>query len=126
MAKTTDAETPAPIGNTFSRWMATHRDGMASAEAAEEMQKLVAAVVATGKPGTLTITVKVKPTSKGLSGAFVVEDKVKAKLPENERAQALYFADEFNNLTRDNPAQMTMELKAVPTAAPAPLKQVNG
>lgn len=116
---------PQPPSNGFTRWFSTHRNGAAGADAFEALQALVAAVRETGKKGSLTITLNVRPATKGIGGAFIVEDDVQVKAPKRERSQALYYGTEDNTLIRENPAQLTMELKTIDGAQEAaPLKQV--
>lgn len=97
----------------FADWLTEQREGSLSFELSEGMNELVESVNATGKPGTLTLTVKVKPVSKGAVGSVMVSDDVKVKVPQADRSEALYFVDRDANLRRTNPAQPQLPLREV-------------
>lgn len=83
-------------------------------EASDQFNKLVTAVENTGKGGSMTITIKLKPSA---AGAIEVTDEVKAKLPELARGSSLFFATPEGNLQRNNPKQR--ELPNLQVATPA-------
>jgi hypothetical protein len=84
------------------------------------LNELVQAVVDTGKPGTLTFTLKIKPASHLATDAVAVTDSIAVKTPAPERQGSLFFVDRHSNLTRQNPQQPELPLRQVPTpAAPA-------
>ncbi|MBS0229474.1 MAG: hypothetical protein JSS23_12390 [Proteobacteria bacterium] len=65
--------------------------------------KLAAAVRAcleTGRPATLTYTVKIKQNAR--RGVKVL-DEAKLKLPEEEKGESFFFANAFGCLMRNNP-----------------------
>ncbi len=74
----------------------------------------VAAVKDVGKTGTLTLTVTVKPASKGNGAALLIEDKITTKLPEFDRGATIFFADDNYHLTRHDPSQKELDLRVVP------------
>ena len=75
----------------------------------------LAKVKDTGKKGTITLTVTVEPMPKSDGSALIVTDEIKLKLPEFAREASLFFADDDNNLRRDDPRQLTFEsLREVP------------
>ncbi|TAM23391.1 MAG: hypothetical protein EPN60_15080 [Nevskiaceae bacterium] len=78
----------------------------------EELADVVGAVRATGKKGSLTITLNFKK-AKGLETAITTSYDFKAKAPEFEKPDALFFADNRNSLLTDNPEQKTIGFKAV-------------
>lgn len=103
------------------------RRGQFLDDCAAELQKAVRAVDETGKPAKLTVTLTIKPASKG-QGAYVISDKVAAKLPELPVGETIMFGTPEGNLQSRDPRQAEMELKAVTQAAPqaSDLKTVNG
>lgn len=92
-------ENPRPQG--LSEILATVRPN-ADAELGQELSALVEAVNTTGKAGTLTYTLSVKPA--GSSGHTVeIADKITAKRPEKSRATSIAFVGEGNTLHRNDP-----------------------
>ena len=83
------------------------RKGRVVEAASEELAEVVRGVVDTGKPGELTIKIKVKPQGKGDNAvtlsAFVTSHKPKVPLPD-----AIFFADVDGDLLRDDPTQTRM------------------
>lgn len=79
----------------FADWLAIQRKGTLASELAEGMADLNRAVLETGKSGTITLTIKVKPTGDEVS--VTVSDEVKVKLPEHDRGQSIFFVDEDGN-----------------------------
>jgi hypothetical protein len=103
------------------------RRGQFLEDCADELQKAVRAVDETGKPAKLTVTLTIKPASKG-QGAYVISDKVAAKLPELPVGETIMFGTPEGNLQARDPRQAEMELKAVTatSAAATELKTING
>lgn len=103
------------------------RHGQFLEDCADELQKVVRAVDESGKAGKLLIELTVKPASKG-QGAYILADKVKAKLPELPVGETILFATPEGNLVPNDPRQKNIDLKAVdgPGATSANLKTVNG
>jgi hypothetical protein len=89
----------------FTRFLQEHRNGRAQSELADALNELVEAVVEHGKPGTLTLTLKIKPATKGMGNSLLVTDEVKVKKPMGERGESLFFADGDSNLSRRDPRQ---------------------
>ena len=78
--------------------------------ASEALVDLTAAVVATDKAGTLTLVIKVEP-SKGMDN-LTVTGTWKLSLP-TESQSSIFFADDDNNLVRDDPNQLAAPLREV-------------
>jgi ribosomal protein S28E/S33 len=83
------------------------RKGRAVDLASQRMAEIVQAVDETGKPGELTITIKVKP-EKGGGSQKVIQVAVKAKIPEVDLPEGVFFSDEDGDLHRTDPAQNEM------------------
>lgn len=86
----------------FVEWLAQYKKGEADGELTHELRTLIEAVQDTGKPGTLTLTLKV--SRKGDRQVNVIED-VKVKTPAHSRSEAIYFVDAHLNLQRNDPNQ---------------------
>lgn len=97
----------------FADFLVEQRSGRTHTELGEALNELVEAVADTGKSGTLTLTLKVKPAGKA-EGMVTIVDDVIVKPPKGERGEAIYFIDANHNLTRHNPAQQTLPLREVP------------
>lgn len=100
--------TARPIADTLRRL----GRGVLMDEASEEMQKLVKAVDASGKQGTLAIILTVKKASH--SGAMVVSGKTKLGLPKQPDYEALFFGTPDGNLLAEDPKQEKIQFGVVP------------
>lgn len=122
--------TTRPILETFREL----RRGEMLDEAAEGLAEVVKAVLRTGKGGTLTIKLNVKPMSGGAGQMFIINDDITMKLPLLPREPTVFFPMEDGNLSRRDPRQRELELRGVPAAGSsstptAPLRagdHVNG
>lgn len=83
------------------------RKGMVAEAAGEELAQVVRAVTATGKPGSLTIKLTVKP-QKGDSEQVVISSKLSATTPTADMPEAIFFADMDGDLHRNDPRQPEM------------------
>jgi hypothetical protein len=98
------------------------RFGVALDEISEEFNRLVAAVDNTGRPGELTLKIKLKPST---AGAIEVLDEVKAKVPTLPKESSLFFPTVEGNLVRNDPRQPEIPgLKEV-AAMNKPIKEVS-
>ena len=76
-------------------------------EAAETLRKVIEAVKATGKVGSITIRLDVKPAD-GLSDAVVVYDRISQKVPEKTREGSMAFVTREGDLSRTDPTAMPL------------------
>ena len=76
-------------------------------EAAETLRKVIEAVKATGKVGSLTLRLDVKPAD-GLMDAVVVYDRITQKVPEKTRAGSMAFITRDGDLSRTDPGAMPL------------------
>ncbi len=93
------------------------RRGVLSGELTEKLAELVRKVSESGKAGSLSLTLKVKPASRA-RGAFVVLAEVETKLPKDLPDETLMFGTPEGSLLNDDPAQTKLDLRVAP-AAPA-------
>lgn len=83
------------------------RKGRAVDLASQRMAEIVQAVDETGKAGELIISIKVKP-EKGGGSQKVIQVGVKAKIPEMDLPEGVFFSDSEGDLHRTDPAQNEM------------------
>lgn len=86
------------------------RRGAPVEEATMVLADVVRAVDETGKEGSVTITLKVKPAKHGGPEKTIIAE-VKAKKPIAEIAPAVFFSDAEGDLHRVDPRQEEMELR---------------
>jgi hypothetical protein len=90
----------------FADTLTALRRGELVDELAEALNELTTACADTGKVGTLTVSIKLKP---GSAGQIEVTDEVKLKMPTPNKSSTLMFATPEGNLQRDDPRQMSIE-----------------
>jgi hypothetical protein len=96
------------VDRAFTDALKDIRNGASVVELGETLTGLVERVRATGKAGTLTYTLKVKPASKGDTDVLLLEDDIKVKLPVDTRGGTIYYADDNQQLTRKDPRQPSL------------------
>lgn len=78
----------------------------------ESLAGLVQACGATGKAGTMTVILKLKP-GKGGSTVLTAEHECKVKEPAFDRPQQFFFVTRGNALVTENPEQKRLPFKEV-------------
>lgn len=91
------------------------RRGRAVEQATRLLAEVVRAVDETGKPGTVTLTLTVKP-EKGGGSQKTLLCSVKHKKPEADIPEAVFFSDEDGDLHRSDPHQSEMFTDAAKSA----------
>jgi len=107
----------------FTEFLVQQRQGRTHADLTTGFNDLLEAVRSTGKGGSITLTVKVKPEGGRL---MKVSDEVTTKLPKADRDPALFYVTDDNELSRDNPDQPRLPLKSVESPDAAKAKEVKG
>lgn len=97
------------------------RRGRAVDQASRLLAEVVRAVDETNKPGSVTITLTVKPEKGGGSQKTIIA-AVKAKKPEGDIPEAVFFSDPDGDLHRQDPAQSEMFQEA---PAPRPSGDID-
>ena len=89
-------------------------------ELSEAIWDLRQRVAETGKAGSVTLTISMKPLKEN-PDMIVVEDEIRLKLPEFPRQPSVFYADRQGNLSRQNPMQDELPgaLRAVEDPDPA-------
>lgn len=96
--------------------LAELNDGSTASALTVDLAELLAAVQRTGRAGSLTIKVKIAPTTKQNGGAV---DKVtaaverKLELPKPEAPTDFFWLTDDAELTRKHPRQSELELRDV-------------
>jgi hypothetical protein len=93
-------------------------NGSMLGELSDALRDLVAAVRTTGKSGSLVLTLKVQPASKGPTDVLMIHSQVKTKLPERERGTTVFYATDDNRLVRNDPKQQMLPLRVVDMETP--------
>lgn len=94
------------------------RHGAMLEDASEELAKIVRRVAETGKPGSLTMKLVVRPTGRGSVRTLVIEDQLMTKIPQPDREVTIFFPTADGNLTRNDPSQMSLGLRSVESVDP--------
>jgi hypothetical protein len=112
---------------TFQKTLLDVNNGAAVVELSEKLAAVVAAVRATGKAGSVTLTLKVARASKNTPDVFLLSADVKARVPEPERGSTIFYATDENMLVRNDPKQQMLPLRVVDIEAPqrGELKEVG-
>lgn len=90
----------------FAALLATVRPATVR-EMGEEMRTLVRKIRDTGKGGSITLTLTIKPLD-GDTNVLAVNDEIKVKAPEHPRKGSLAFPDDDGNLSRTDPNTMPL------------------
>jgi hypothetical protein len=93
---------PKPFNDT----LVALRYGTLVEDLTKQMNELTAKCAETGRAGALTLTLQLKP---GKGGQIEVFDDIKVKAPKEERGSSIFFVTPENNLTRDDPKQLSIE-----------------
>jgi hypothetical protein len=88
------------------------RRGQVVQIATDKLAEVVRAVDRTGGVGTLTITLKIKPSKHG-GNEKTIEAHVSAKAPVDPVAPAVFFSDDEGDLHRNDPKQSEMPFEQV-------------
>lgn len=97
----------------FTDFLRDIRKGRVVDAATDDLAELVRAVKDTGKAGSLTLTISIKPQDKEAE-QVVVSAAVSTKLPKAALPEGIFFAGIDGDLLRDDPSQKEM---FVPTDA---------
>lgn len=101
-----------PINSAFLTLLQQHRSGQALNDLADAMREAIEAAQLTGKPSFISLKIGFKPAGNG-SGAVVVADDVKVKLPQAEKVTSFFYTDDDGNLHRNDPRQRELPLRTV-------------
>lgn len=108
----------------FAAFVQEQRGGGLHGELSDALADLVNAVQETGKPGTLTLAVKVTPNKDGVT--VMVTDKITVKAPEGDRGAAIFFVQGDGNLVRRDPRQIELPLRQVVNPDTGEIREIVG
>jgi len=100
------ADQPEPEPRPFTEILAEVESGFLATDLSARLHGVVEAVRNQGKPGALSVTLKVTPIS-GTRDSVQISAAVREKRPEPERAPSHFFVTRSGDLSRKHPSQMT-------------------
>lgn len=100
----------------FAAFLTEHRKGSLHSELSEALAEVAAAVIEHGKAGTISLSLKLTANKDGQS--VEITDALKKSVPQASRGASMFFVDHVGNVSRNNPMQDELPLRAVPGAAP--------
>ncbi|HWA07952.1 MAG TPA: hypothetical protein VG838_00650 [Opitutaceae bacterium] len=103
--------------NAFAQLLGQLSNGRVLTDLADKFPLVVEAVKRTGKKGTLTLQLTVKPEGKGDVTSVEVLDEVKLKLPERDRKATTFFVVGERDLSRADPNQTEIQFPQAPAKA---------
>lgn len=111
-----------PTPRSFTDTVTALRYGTLADELTDSLQILTNKCADTGRAGTITLTLSLKP---GKGGQIEVFDDLKLKLPKEERGSSLMFATPEGNLQREDPRQHELPGLRRVDAETGELKKIN-
>lgn len=97
-----------PHVREFAEVLRDMENGDVNEDLTEQLQQLIGAVQDVRKGGTLTLTMTVTPTSRA---TVAMATAIKCKIPEHDRASTTFFVDDRQQLHREDPKQVKMDLR---------------
>lgn len=88
----------------------------------DHLAEVVQAVMETRKSGEVSLKLKIKCNGET---SIIITDEVKAKVPQENRGETVFFATSAGHLLKDDPRQEKLPLREVKDAGPMPLKDVG-
>lgn len=110
----------------FSQQLAFINKGTLDDELSEGLAEVIKAVRETGKKGSITLTINCQMLNTRDENTMKITPVVKLNTPELDRADTIMFSTADGDLMRDDPAQVTLDLRIIdtqPAVAPIQLSQ---
>lgn len=117
----TEADAAGTEPRAFTHYLIELEDGVFHQDLSHAMRDLLQAIQDTGKGGTLTLNLKLRPAA---DGTITSESDFKVTAPKGKRRQTLHFVTPELNLVRSNPRQPDLPLRQV-KADDAPVRRVD-
>ncbi len=102
--KETNSNPSPSIDGAFLRCLQEHRQGEVLTDLSPGPRQVVASAIQSGKSGKLTLEITVSPNGN----AVALMAEVKTKCPKEKPFAGIFFADDSNNLFRNDPKQPEM------------------
>lgn len=103
--------------NPFIQTLAQIHNGGLVTDAADELRYEIESVKKSGKPGSVTLVLTIKPDGKGEVIMVDVDGDVKRKKPKKQKRPTSFFIEQDFTLTRDDPGQSELFTEPVKPAA---------
>lgn len=94
-------------GMPFASILHSLNKGKVHTQLGEELRAIVAAVKDTGKTGTITLRLDVKPMTGDEDGVLIAA-RIGSKVPQFDPSTSVFYADDHNNLSRTPVRQPSM------------------
>ncbi|MGJ8518068.1 hypothetical protein [Carnimonas bestiolae] len=98
------------------------RRGETLEELSEELADVQQRCKDTGKVGTITLQIKIRP-ERGADGMFGITDDIKVKKPQFDRAATIFYEHADMQLRREDPRQVKMDLREAPKSEPQEVRE---
>ena len=108
----------------FTHTLTSLQHGTTALALSEHLHECVESARKTGKKATLTLTLTIKPVGRD-TGQYELREDIKTKIPQLDRGMTLMFGTPEGNLTRTDPRQGELNLKAAPDTKPETLKTAS-
>ena len=95
--------------NSFLHALTNYRRGELLGDLSDALRRVNEAVSECKKAGQIILKIKVSPSGE----AYSYLPEVSVKLPLPDKPAAIFFMDDNYNLTRENPNQQNLDLRAV-------------
>lgn len=112
---------------TFLATITDMRDGELPDALNDALANVLAAVRVTGRKGSLSLTVTIKPASKGSVHTLFLSAAIAEKLPKFEHPESIFYANDQGGLSRRDERQpemtdlrVTEPTRMVPRSVAAP------
>lgn len=102
--KTAEVVEPKP----FATFLLEHARGRSHDELSRKLRDLLEAIEQTGKGGSISYKVSIKPETRA-DGAVLVTDEIKVSTPSLDRPASIFFVDDGYRLVRNDPRQLTLD-----------------
>lgn len=116
----TPAESDEQVVRPFASFLREQSGGQLHDELSSKLHELIEAIRETGKAGSISLKIDIKPIAGTDGRTLTVTDTVAAKLPKTERPKSIFFATDDGNLSRTDPRQpvITGLREVEPTTTP--------
>lgn len=120
LAPDVDQQLEPKIMSQLTKVLSDIAKGKVLSEADDRFGQLVAAIREHGGAGTIQLTIKIRSIS---DGTVQVEGSSVVKLPSFVQPASIFFTTEENTLSRNNPTQGELFLRAIEGGAQEPPEQ---
>ncbi len=101
------------VSNGFILTLQNLGRGNSVDELSEQLQEVVESVRQTGKQGSITYKVIIKPAGRNNSEQLIVRDEISSSTPKPDREESIFWATDQNHLVRENPRQQNLNLRSL-------------